>query len=45
MTISECYLPKFNIQPHYHKLIVYMQKVRQVFQLRMVFQTQIHIPI
>ena len=39
MPISECYLPKFNIQPHYHKLIVYMQKVRQVFQ------TQIHIPI
>ena len=23
MPISECYLPKFNIQPHYHRLIVY----------------------
>jgi hypothetical protein len=26
--ISECYLPKFNIQPHYHWLIVYIHKFR-----------------
>jgi hypothetical protein len=28
MPISEYYLPKFNIQPHYHWLIVYIHKVR-----------------
>ena len=28
MPISECYSPKFNIQPHYHRLIVYIHKVR-----------------
>ena len=32
MPISECYLSKFNIQPHYHRLIVYIHKVRWVFQ-------------
>ena len=24
MPISECYLSKFNMQPHYHRLIVYI---------------------
>ena len=28
MPISECYLSKFNIKPHYHRLIVYIHKVR-----------------
>ena len=45
MPISECYLPKFNIQPHYHRLIVYIHEVRMVFQLRMVFQTQVPISL
>ena len=35
----DCYLSKFNIQPHYHKLIVYIHEVKWVFQLRLVFQT------
>ena len=43
--VSECYLPKFNIQPHYHSLIAYIHKVRWVFQLRMVFQTQMPISL
>jgi hypothetical protein len=42
MPISECYSPKFNIQSHYHRLIVYIHKVRQ---LRMVFQTQMPISL
>ena len=45
MPISECYLSKFNIQPHYHRLIVYIHKVRWVFQLRRVFQTQVPISL
>ena len=45
MPISECYLSKFNIQPHYHRLIVYIHKVRWVFQLRSVFQTQVPISL
>ncbi len=47
MPISECYLPKCNIQPHYHKLIVrmyiYIHEVR--YSLRMVFQTQVLISL
>ena len=45
MPISECYLSKFNIKPHYHRLIVYIHKVRWVFQLRSVFQTQVPISL
>ena len=45
MPILECYLSKFNIQPHYHRLIVYIHKVRWVFQLRSVFQTQVPISL
>ena len=46
MPISEGYIyPKFNIQPHYNRLIVYIHKIRKVFQLRMVFQTQVSISL
>ena len=45
MPISECYLSKFNIQPHYHRLIVYIHKVSKVFQLRRVFQIQMPISL
>ena len=43
--ISESCLPKFNIQPHYYKLVVYIHEVRWVVQLRMVFQTQMPISL
>ena len=45
MPISECYLSKFNMQLHYHRLIVYIHKVRWVFQLRRVFQIQVPISL
>ena len=45
MPISECYLFKFNIQPHYHRLIVYIHKVSKAFQLRRVFQIQMPISL
>ena len=38
--ISECYLSKFNIQPHYHRLIVYLHKQERMTQSQIGISTQ-----
>ena len=44
LPILECYLPKFNIQPHYHRLIYSIHTQSQI-EFRMVFPSQVPISL